>query len=213
MDAGLRDTSSSIACSMDVSKLSSAKPIKIMKKLFTTATVAAVAFAGVSALQAEEKMDKADAPAMEEKAEMEAKDMSKENIVEIASGMNNFTTLVAAVKSADLAETLSGEGPYTVFAPTNEAFEKLPEGTVDDLLKPENKEKLQKILKFHVVPGKIMAADVKTMAAETAAMDKVGVVVEEDGTVTYGGQKVIKTDIVASNGVIHWIDGVAMPEM
>lgn len=174
-----------------------------MKKLITTLTAATVAFAGISAVQAEEKMSS------EEK--MEATDMSKENIVEIASGMNNFTTLVAAVKAADLAETLSGEGPFTVFAPTNEAFEKLPEGTVDELLKPENKEKLQNILKFHVVPGKIMAADVSTMAADTAAGEKVGVVVE-DGVVTYGGQKVIKTDIVASNGVIHWIDGVAMPE-
>ncbi len=175
-----------------------------MKKLITTLTIASVAFAGMAAVQAE--------PEMKNEEKMEAKDMSKENIVEIASGMNNFTTLVAAVKAADLVETLSGEGPFTVFAPTNEAFAKLPKGTVDELLKPENKEKLQKILKFHVVPGKIMAADVKTMAADTAAMDKVGVVVE-DGVVTYGGQKVIKTDIVASNGVIHWIDGVAMPEM
>lgn len=151
-----------------------------MKKLITTLTVASVAFAGITAIHAEEnKMP-------EEK--MEAKDMSKENIVEIASGMNNFTTLVAAVKAADLAETLSGEGPFTVFAPTNEAFAALPEGTVDELLKPENKEKLQQILKFHVVPGKIMAADVKTMAADTAAGDKVGVVVE-DGVVTYGGKR------------------------
>lgn len=143
---------------------------------------------------------------------MEAADSSKENIVEIASGMNNFTTLVAAVKAADLAETLSGDGPFTVFAPTNDAFDELPEGTVEELLKPENKEKLQKILKFHVVPGKVMAADVKTMSAGTAAGEDAAVVVE-DGVVTYAGQKVIKTDIVASNGVIHWIDGVAMPEM
>ncbi len=137
---------------------------------------------------------------------------SEKNIVETASGMTNFTTLVAAVKAADLVETLSGEGPFTVFAPTDEAFEKLPEGTVEELLKPENKEKLQKILKFHVVPGKVMAADVKTMAADTAAGEKAGVVVE-DGVVTYAGQKVIKTDVETSNGVIHWIDGVAMPEM
>lgn len=169
-----------------------------MKRLITTFTIAAFALAGITAVQAEDKM--------------ETGAMAKENIVEVASGMNNFTTLVAAVKAADLVETLSGEGPFTVFGPTNEAFAKLPEGTIEDLLKPENKEKLQKILKFHVVPGKIMAADVKTMAADTAADDKVGVVVE-DGVVTYGGQKVIKTDIVASNGVIHWIDGVAMPEM
>ena len=143
---------------------------------------------------------------------MKAAETSKENIVEIASGMNNFTTLVAAVKAAGLAETLSGKGPFTVFAPTNEAFAKLPKGTVEELLKPENKEKLKKILLFHVVPGKIMAADVKTMAATTAGGEESAVVVK-DGVVTFGGQKVIKTDIVASNGVIHWIDGVAMPKM
>ncbi len=168
-----------------------------MKRLITTFTIAAFALAGITAVHAEEKKSEA---------------MAKENIVEIASGMNNFTTLVAAVKAADLVETLSGEGPFTVFAPTNEAFAKLPKGTVEDLLKPENKEKLQKILKFHVVPGKVMAADVKTMEADTAAGEKAEVVVK-DGVVTYGGQKVIKTDITASNGVIHWIDGVAMPKM
>lgn len=170
-----------------------------MKRILTTITIASIAFAAIPALHAEGK-------------KMKKAEMSKENIVEIASGMNNFTTLVAAVKAAGLVETLSGKGPFTVFAPTNEAFAKLPKGTVEDLLKPENKEKLVKILKFHVVPGKIMAADVKTMAAETASGDKAAVVVK-DGVVTYGGQKVIKTDIVASNGVIHWIDGVAMPKM
>lgn len=172
-----------------------------MKRLITTCTIATLAFVGISSLHAADKMEK-----------KEMAKMAKENIVEIASGMNNFTTLVAAVKAAGLVETLSGEGPFTVFAPTNEAFAKLPKGTVEELLKPENKEKLQKILKFHVVPGKIMAADVKTMSASTAAGEKAEVVVK-DGVVTYGGQKVIKTDIVASNGVIHWIDGVAMPKM
>ncbi len=168
-----------------------------MKRILTTLTIASFAFATTSALHAEEKMT--------------AGEMSKQNIVEVASGMNNFTTLVSAVKAADLVETLSGKGPFTVFAPTNEAFDKLPDGTVEELMKPENKEKLQNILKFHVIPGKIMAADVKTMAADTAAGEKAAVAVE-DGVVTYAGQKVIKTDIVASNGVIHWIDGVAMPK-
>lgn len=168
-----------------------------MKSLITTLAVSALAFSSISPLLAQNEGKKA--PQME-----------KKNIVETASGMNNFTALVAAVKAADLVETLSGEGPFTVFAPTNEAFEKLPKGTVDELLKPENKEKLQKILKFHVVPGKVMAADVKTMAASTAAGESAKVVVK-DGVVTYAGQKVIKTDVTASNGVIHWIDGVAMP--
>lgn len=177
------------------------EPTKNMKTLITSLTIATFALVGISPLHAENKMEK-----------KEMAKMAKENIVEIASGMNNFTTLVAAVKAAGLVDTLTGEGPFTVFAPTNEAFAKLPKGTVEELLKPENKEKLQKILKFHVVPGKIMAADVKTMAASTAAGEKAEVVVK-DGVVTYGGQKVIKTDIVASNGVIHWIDGVAMPKM
>ncbi|WP_367871798.1 fasciclin domain-containing protein [Luteolibacter sp. Populi] len=169
-----------------------------MRNSIATLAITAFAFTGITPLLAQNK-DKAPA------------EMKKENIVETASGMNNFTTLVAAVKAADLVETLSGKGPFTVFAPTNEAFAKLPKGTVEDLLKPENKEKLQKILKFHVVPGKVMAADVKTMEATTAAGEKAAVVVK-DGVVTYGGQKVIKTDVTASNGVIHWIDGVAMPE-
>jgi len=140
--------------------------------------------------------------------------MKKGDLIDVATGANmeSVTTLVAAIKAAGLVDALKGEGPFTVFAPTNEAFAKLPAGTVEDLLKPENKEKLQKILKFHVVPGKVMAADVKTMSADTAAGEKAEVVVK-DGVVTYGGQKVIKTDIVASNGVIHWIDGVAMPKM
>lgn len=179
--------------------------IKMMKTKFKALALTAFTFAATAPLFAMEEMKDADG-----KKEMTA-EMSDKNIVETASGMNNFTTLVAAVKAAELVETLSGDGPFTVFAPTNEAFEKLPAGTVEELLKPENKEKLQNILKFHVVPGKIMAADVKTMAADTAAGEKVGVVVE-DGVVLYGGQKVIKTDIVTSNGVIHWIDGVAMPE-
>ncbi|XMO70997.1 fasciclin domain-containing protein [Luteolibacter sp. AS25] len=182
-----------------------------MKNILTTLTVATFSIAGVTGLHAQrDNMEGGNKMGAEDK--MEAADSSKENIVEIASGMNNFTTLVAAVKAADLAETLSGDGPFTVFAPTNDAFDELPEGTVEELLKPENKEKLQKILKFHVVPGKVMAADVKTMSAGTAAGEDAAVVVE-DGVVTYAGQKVIKTDIVASNGVIHWIDGVAMPEM
>src|SRR5512136_3011153 len=90
------------------------------------------------------------------------------DIVAVASGAGSFNTLVAAVKAAGLVETLQGKGPFTVFAPTDEAFAKLPAGTVEDLLKPENKEKLVAILKYHVVPGKVLAADVKTMEAKTA---------------------------------------------
>jgi len=134
----------------------------------------------------------------------------EKNIVEVAVSAGQFKTLVAAVKAAGLAETLSGPGPFTVFAPTDEAFAKLPEGTVSDLLKPENKEKLVSILTYHVVPGKVMAADVKTMDVKTVNGAKAKVKVD-GSTVTIDKAKVVKTDIPASNGVIHVIDTVIMP--
>lgn len=139
-----------------------------------------------------------------------ADDHSK-TVVEIAAGNEDFSTLVAAVKAAGLAETLSGEGPFTVFAPTNAAFENLPEGTVEMLLKPENKEKLVSILTYHVVPAKVMAADAKTMMAPTVNGTEASVKVE-DGKVTIDGANVTATDIKASNGVIHVIDAVIMPK-
>lgn len=132
------------------------------------------------------------------------------DIVAVASGAGNFNTLVAAVKAAGLVETLQGKGPFTVFAPTDEAFAKLPKGTVEDLLKPENKEKLVAILTYHVVAGKVMAADVKTMKAKTVNGQSLDVKVS-DGGVTVDKAKVIKTDVAASNGVIHVIDTVVLP--
>jgi len=129
----------------------------------------------------------------------------------VASGADDFKTLVAAVKAAGLVETLQGEGPFTVFAPTDEAFAKLPAGTVDNLLKPENREQLAAILKYHVVPGKVMAADVKTMEAKTAQGQNVNLKVTDDG-VTVDGAKVVKTDLLAANGVIHVIDAVILPK-
>jgi uncharacterized surface protein with fasciclin (FAS1) repeats len=131
--------------------------------------------------------------------------------VAVAAGNDSFETLVAAVKAAGLVETLQGEGPFTVFAPTDEAFAKLPAGTVEDLLKPENKEKLVSILTYHVVPGKVMAADVKTMKAKTVSGKELAIEVK-DGAVTVGKAKVVKTDVAASNGVIHVIDAVVLPE-
>ena len=132
------------------------------------------------------------------------------DIVAVASGAGKFNTLVAAVKAAGLVETLQGKGPFTVFAPTDEAFAKLPEGTVASLLKPENKEKLVAILTYHVVPGKVMAADVKTMKAKTVNGKELSLKVE-DGKVTVDGARVIKTDVAAKNGVIHVIDAVILP--
>jgi uncharacterized surface protein with fasciclin (FAS1) repeats len=131
-------------------------------------------------------------------------------IVAVAAGAGQFNTLVAAVKAAGLVDTLNGSGPFTVFAPTDEAFAKLPAGTVESLLKPENKEKLTAILTYHVVPGKVMAADVKSSSVKTVNGKEVAVKVDAGG-VTIGGANVKKTDIPASNGVIHVIDAVLVP--
>ena len=135
-------------------------------------------------------------------------------IVEVASGNKSFSTLVAAVKAAGLVETLSGAGPFTVFAPTDEAFAKLPAGTVEELVKPENKEKLTAILTYHVLAGKVMAADaiaadgkmVKTVNGQEIAI-KV-----KDGKVMINDSTVIIADVPASNGVIHAIDTVLLPK-
>jgi uncharacterized surface protein with fasciclin (FAS1) repeats len=134
----------------------------------------------------------------------------EKTIVGVAVGAGQFNTLVAAVKAAGLVDTLNGTGPFTVFAPTDEAFAKLPAGTVETLLKPENKEKLVAILTYHVLAGKVMAADVKTMDAKTVNGKEASIKVD-GGKVTIGAANVVKTDIGASNGVIHVIDTVLIP--
>ena len=133
-------------------------------------------------------------------------------VVENAVNNENFSTLVAAVKAAGLAETLSGSGPFTVFAPTNAAFEKLPAGTVEKLLKPENKGQLVKVLTYHVVPGKVMAKDVVKLNKATTVEGSDVAIAVSGGTVTVDNAKVIKTDINSSNGVIHVIDAVILPK-
>ncbi|MEM8776678.1 MAG: fasciclin domain-containing protein [Pseudomonadota bacterium] len=135
----------------------------------------------------------------------------QKDIVDTAVEAGSFTTLVAAVQAADLVDTLKGDGPFTVFAPTDEAFAALPEGTVEDLLKPENKEKLAAILTYHVVPGKVMSGDLSdNMKAATAQGSEV-TIKTSDG-VTVDGANVVKADILTSNGVIHVIDGVILPQ-
>lgn len=135
---------------------------------------------------------------------------AEKNVVEIAVGNEAFSTLVAAAKAAGLVEALSGEGPFTIFAPTNEAFEKLPEGTVATLLKPENKEKLAAILKYHVVAGKVMAADVTAGKVKTLNGAEATIAIKE-GKVTIDKANIVKTDITGTNGVIHVIDSVILP--
>jgi uncharacterized surface protein with fasciclin (FAS1) repeats len=140
------------------------------------------------------------------------KKMVKADIVDTAVAAGDFTTLVAAVKAAGLVDTLKGEGPFTVFAPTDAAFAKLPKGTVESLLKPENKDKLVAILTYHVVPAKVPSKDVKPMKAPTVNGAEATITVK-DGTVMIDNAKVTAVDIYASNGVIHVIDSVIMPPM
>ena len=140
--------------------------------------------------------------------------MARKDIIDTAVGAGSFSTLAAALDAADLITTLKGDGPFTVFAPTDEAFKKLPAGTVEMLLKPENKEKLMAVLLLHVVPGEVFASDVVSLSeAKTAGGETVkfstrsGVKV---GTAS-GISNIVKTDIKASNGVIHVIDAVILP--
>jgi uncharacterized surface protein with fasciclin (FAS1) repeats len=140
---------------------------------------------------------------------------ASETIVEIAAGNPDFTTLVSAVQAAGLAETLSGEGPYTVFAPTNEAFAEVPAATLQSLLEPANKDTLTKILTYHVVAGEVLAADVTPGPVTTVEGGTFTVEVEGSDVILVDGQgnrsMVTTTDIQGSNGVIHVIDGVLIP--
>jgi len=135
------------------------------------------------------------------------------DIVDTAAGAGKFNTLVAAVKAAGLVETLKGAGPFTVFAPTDEAFAKLPKGTVEDLLKPENKAKLVGILTYHVLPGKVMAADIKGKKSDVKTVQGSTLSVDATKDVMVNDAKVVTADVAASNGVIHIIDTVVMPKM
>jgi uncharacterized surface protein with fasciclin (FAS1) repeats len=144
-------------------------------------------------------------------AAVDSTEMAKEagTIVEVAQGNADFSTLVQAVVAAGLAETLSGEGPFTVFAPTNAAFEALPAGLLEKLLLPENKETLVKILTYHVVPSKVMAADVA--AGDVTTVEGSTFTISTEGGVKVNTSNVTATDVPASNGVIHVIDAVLVP--
>ncbi len=134
-----------------------------------------------------------------------------EDIVDVAIGAGTFNTLVAAVQAADLVDALKGEGPLTVFAPTDEAFAALPEGTVESLLLPENKELLTSILLYHVVSGSVMAADVVELdSATTLNGDSIAISVSDSG-VMINDANVVQADVAASNGVIHIVDAVLLP--
>lgn len=134
------------------------------------------------------------------------------DIVDVAAENGSFTILVAAIKAGGLVETLKGKGPFTVFAPTDEAFAKLPEGTVEMLLKPENKDKLVAVLTYHVVAGKVTASDVAKMDSGTTVQGQKVMIKLEGDKVMVNDAHVIKADIEASNGVIHVIDKVLLPK-
>lgn len=137
---------------------------------------------------------------------------TQKDIVDTAVAAGSFNTLATALKAAGLVDTLKGDGPFTVFAPTDEAFAKLPEGTVENLLKPENKDKLTAILTYHVVVGKVYAKDVVELSsATTVEGSDIAIEVKDGQVILDGNSTVTKTDIKASNGVIHVIDQVLMP--
>ncbi|WGK64298.1 fasciclin domain-containing protein [Croceiramulus getboli] len=194
-----------------------------MKNLMTLFAVV-FAFAAVSCVDNKQNNEpETEEVAQVEEAEIEVKDLQTPTIVGVAAANENFSTLVTAVKAAGLVETLNSDGPFTVFAPTNDAFGKLPEGTVATLVKPENKEKLTGILTYHVVAGKLMAADVVKAIQENNGSFSVTTVQGNKLTASLSGDKVILTDmagnaaevvitdVAASNGVIHAIDTVVMP--
>ena len=135
----------------------------------------------------------------------------KKDVVGTAAANEQFSTLVTAVKAAGLVETLKSKGPFTVFAPTNDAFAALPKGTVENLLKPENKNKLAAILKHHVVSGKVMASDVSGKKFSQATVNGTKINIDGLSGVTVSGAKVISADLVTTNGVIHVIDKVLLP--
>jgi uncharacterized surface protein with fasciclin (FAS1) repeats len=134
------------------------------------------------------------------------------DIVDTAEANGNFKTLIAAAGAAGLVDTLKGAGPFTVFAPTDEAFSALPAGTVEDLLKPENKDKLAKILTYHVVAGKVLSGDLKD-DTKAATVNGAAIAVDLDNGVSINDAKVVTADVAADNGVIHVIDKVLMPPM
>lgn len=142
---------------------------------------------------------------------VKAESMPDKDIVEVAASAGFFKTLVAAVQAAGLVEVLKGEGPLTVFAPTDEAFAKLPAGTVENLLKPENKDKLTAVLTYHVVPGRVTADQVVALSSAKTVNGRALRISTQDGSVMIDDARVTTTDIMASNGIIHVIDSVVLP--
>ena len=187
------------------------KTLAIAGKLLVAPALLLIVSPGISSAQNQCPIQQAKMAAAQKTMKVSIAAPAEKDIVDTAVGAGSFNTLVAAVKAAGLVETLKGDGPFTVLAPTDEAFKKLPKGTVETLLKPENLKTLQAILTYHVIPGSVMAADVvKLKSAKTVQGDTVAIKVTDSG-VMINGAKVVTTDIKCSNGVIHVIDSVIMP--
>jgi uncharacterized surface protein with fasciclin (FAS1) repeats len=181
-----------------------------MRRFISPLVIAPLVIVGLLAGCGSDEADVVETQApMTEAPTSEAPAPELQDIVTIASGNEDFSTLVAAVGAAGLVETLQGDGPFTVFAPTNAAFAALPAGLVDKLLLPENKDLLVKILTYHVVAGKVMSTDV--MAGEVASVEGQNITITTEGGVKVNGANVVTVDIEASNGVIHVIDAVILP--
>ena len=175
-----------------------------LRSVFAVATLALVACGGGEATGG--------APVQDPTTAGNVSSAAKSDIVDTANGAGSFKTLIAAVKAADLESTLRGPGPFTVFAPTDEAFAKLPAGTVESLLKPENKDKLKGILTYHVVSGKVGADQAMKLTTAKTVNGKELKLDASSGALHVGTGKVVKADVQASNGVIHVIDTVLLPE-
>jgi uncharacterized surface protein with fasciclin (FAS1) repeats len=175
------------------------------KKLFAVAAIAAVA---LTACGSDDEATEDTAAEVTEDT-MAEETMEAGDIVAVASGNPDFSTLVAAIQAAGLVETLQGDGPFTVFAPTNAAFDALPEGLLEKLLLPENVAVLTAILTYHVVPGMVMSADVT--AGDVATVEGSNIAITTDGGVKVNEANVVSVDVAASNGVIHVIDAVIVP--
>lgn len=182
------------------------KKIRTKFLMFIALGLFAFTASSISAQTAQE------APMKEGKTAKDDKKKGAADIVDTAVAAGNFNTLAAALKAADLVDTLKGKGPFTVFAPTDEAFAKLPAGTVEDLLKPENKEKLKSILLYHVVSGKVTAKDAAKLNGKTAPTVQGGTIaIDTTSGVKINNATVVAADVKAKNGVIHAIDTVLMP--
>lgn len=180
------------------------------KSFFSLLMIASIAVACNNETATETKDTTASEPAKDTAAQAEV--VAPKTVVDIAIGSPDHTTLVAAVTAAGLVETLKGAGPFTVFAPTNTAFAALPAGTVDGLLKPEQKDALTKILTYHVVAGAVKAADLKDGQKVKTLQGEELTVSIKDGVVKINGATVAAADLMGSNGVVHVVDGVLMPK-